>query len=96
MMCQVDHGNTLSLETFWVQLSEHFFSPAGKKVGNAQILQAALKGLTSWFPSSYLNKCVCFCAGGYCGNDLAVRVAASHCGSNQELWGAGVYLDVVE
>lgn len=56
-------------------------SPKGKKMGNAEILQAALKSLTS----SNLNKCVCFCAGGYCGNDLAVQVAALHCGSNQQL-----------
>lgn len=47
---------------------------------------SALKSLTFWFPSSNLNKCVCFCAGDYCGNDLAVRVAALHCGSSQELW----------
>lgn len=71
------------------------FSPKGKKMGNAEILQTALKTLTSRFPSSNLNKCVCFYIG-YWGNDLAVQVAASHYGSNWRLWGRGVYLDVVE
>lgn len=64
-------------------------------MGNAEILQTALKILTSWFPSSNLNKCGSFYIG-YCGDDLAVRIAASHYGNNQSLWGAGVYLDTVE
>lgn len=83
------------LENFLGTTFRALLSPKGKKMGNAEIPQTALKILTSRFPSSNLNKRVCFCIG-YCGNDPAGRVAAAHYGSNRRLWGAGVYLDVVE
>lgn len=52
-------------------------SPKREKMEKTEMLQTDLKILTSWFPSSNLNKCVCFYLGDH-GNDLAVRVAASH------------------
>jgi len=60
--------------TYWKILGTTFralLSPKGRKMGNAEIFQTALKTLTFQFPSSDLNKCVCFYIG-YRGNDLVV------------------------